>query len=231
MNRLISKIILLVLFTGFFIGCEKGDDSGLSESEVIEGLKEALKVGTNNSVVKANEKNGYYGDLRIKVPFPEDALVIKNTLENTVPVIAEPLIDTLIVKLNRAAENAAIKAKPIFIDAILNITFTDALNILNGSDNAATMYLKTNTYSSLGTAFKPDIQVSLEEVGAQQAWKAVTKVYNSIPFVEPVNNDLAQFTTDKALTGLFVLIADEEAKIRKDPVARINDILKKVFGY
>jgi hypothetical protein len=222
-----KRTVLLLVSILILFSCKK--DKGLSNDEIIQGLKDALSVGTNNSVVNANKINGYFGDSRIKIPFPDDAQFVMTAVQ-AIPIVGQPLVDTLILKLNRAAENAATKAKPIFINAITGITITDGLSILQGANDAATQYLKGHTYNDLGTAFKPDIQQSLTDVGAQQAWKSVTDVYNSIPLAQPVNTDLAKYTTNKALDGMFVLIADEELKIRTDPVARVDDILKKVFG-
>lgn len=200
-----------------------------NNDQIISGLKEALQVGTNNSVLKANKKDGYFGDNRIKIPFPKDAEFAQKTVRS-IPIEGPKLVDTLVLKLNRAAEKASMKAKPIFIDAITKMNISDGVSILKGNNDAATQYLKTNTYSQLVAAFKPDIQKSLEDVGAQKAWKDVTSNYNKIPFHKKINTDLAQYTTEKALDGLFILIADEEAKIRKDPAAQVTDLLKSVFG-
>ena len=142
----------------------------------------------------------------------------------------DDLIDAFIVSLNRAAEDAADEAKPIFIDAITNITFDDAMNILNGSDTAATGYLRVNTFNGLYDAFKPDIQNSLENVGAQQIWGDVIDLYNSIPFTEDVNTDLADYTTNKGLDGLFILVGQEEMKIRTDIEHQVSQLLQDVFG-
>jgi hypothetical protein len=220
-----KKIIMFTLVFTILINLSFSQDN----SQIIAGLKEALQVGTNNSVFKANKINGYFGDLRLKIPFPKDAENIKKTLKN-IPE-GQKLIDTLELKLNRAAEKASLKAKPILINAITHMNISDALNILKGGDNAATLYLKAQTYNDLVLAFKPDIQKSLEDVGAQKAWKDVMSNYNKIPFGKKINTDLAQYTTEKALDGLFILIADEEKNIRKDPVARVTDLLKSVFGF
>ena len=110
------------------------------------------------------------------------------------------------------------------------MNISDGVSILRGSNDAATQYLKKTTYNQLLAAFKPDIQKSLEDVGGQKAWQNVTSKYNKIPFHKKINTDLAQYTTEKALDGLFVLIADEESKIRKDPAAQVTDLLKSVFG-
>jgi hypothetical protein len=132
--------------------------------------------------------------------------------------------------MNRAAEQAAEKAGPIFLTAITNITISDGLNILQGTDTAATGYLRVNTQTQLYNTYKPDIQEAMQSVGAQQAWSQLTGLYNSVPFVTPLNTDLSAHVTTRALNGLFVTLGKEEQKIRKDPLARVTDILKKVFS-
>jgi hypothetical protein len=198
--------------------------------KIIAGLKEALQVGANNSVLKANKKDGYFGDNRIKIPFPKDAEFVKKAV-SSIPEVGPKYVNDFEEKLNRAAESAAIKAKPIFIDAITKMNISDAMHILKGGDNAATQYLKANTSNDLTNAFKPDIQKSLTDAGAEKAWDKVISKYNKIPFHKKVKTDLSEYATEKALDGLFVLIADEEAKIRKDPAARVTDLLKSVFGF
>jgi hypothetical protein len=223
-----AKFILILVFMAFTISCQKED--GLTDDQIIEGLKAALNVGTDNSTNQAHQTDGYFGNISIKIPFPEDAQFVETALA-AIPLIGQPLIDAVVLKVNRAAEDAADKAKPIFLDAITNMTFVDALNILNGENDAATQYLKANTYTQLKDAFKPDINTSLTSVGAAQAWSEVTTAYNTyIPSPQPVNTDLADYTTGKALDGLFYLVAQEEAKIRTDPAARISEILQTVFG-
>jgi hypothetical protein len=221
------KYFLAMLILGISFSCQK--DSGLTTEQIIEGLKEALRVGTENSVTSANQTDGYFGNLEIKIPFPQDAQFVETAVA-AIPVVGQTLIDQLILKVNRAAEDAADEAKHILLDAIVNITIEDAVNILNGADDAATQYLKTHTYDQLKAAFKPNINTSLNSVGAAQAWTSVTDAYNALPVHDPVNTDLADYATGKALDGLFVLVAKEEAKIRKDPGARVTDILKTVFG-
>jgi hypothetical protein len=217
------RIILVLVFAGCTLSCQKE----LTDNEIVEGLKEALRVGTQNSVASANQTDGYLGNLNIKIPFPEEAQFVATALST---IGAQSLVDDLVLKINRAAEDAADEAKPIFINAITNITFADAMAILNGADDAATQYLKTNTFSELKAVFKPDINNSLTSVGAAQAWTTVTDAYNAIPFHQTVNTDLADYSTGKALDGLFYLVAEEETKIRKDPAARVTDILQRVFG-
>lgn len=205
----------------------------LTEAEVAQGLREALKVGTNNSVETTSQHNGYYGNSLIRIPWPEDAMGAYNFINNNLSYL-KPLLDEVIVLMNRGAEDAADKAGPIFINAITSITIADAWNILNGANNAATEYLHQRTYESLFNAFRPDIHNSLEVVGAASAWTELTSSYNLVATITPgintINTDLSAYTTGKALDGLFVLVAEEELKIRTDPAARINDILRRVFG-
>ncbi len=228
MKKIFGFLTLFISLT-IFNSCEEitQDDSGLSDAEIIQGLKEALKVGTDNSVIIAHALDGYYGDNRIRIPFPDDVQLVATTLND---VGLGSLVDEFVKKLNRAAEDAADEAKPIFLNAITGITIADGNAILFGGDNAATEYLKDKTYEDLKVVFRPDIENSLDVVGANQAWSDVASAYNAIPFVDPVNPDLADYTTEKALDGLFVLVADEELKIRTDPAARINEILQSVFS-
>jgi len=209
----------------------------LTNEEVIEGLKSALTVGTDSSVTRANITNGYFANEAIKILLPNELDVVQNIIDNElsflpfVQVEAQELINDLVLRLNRAAENAADKAKPIFINAITDISIEDGFAILNGNDNAATTYLKDNTVNNLYTAFKPDIQDALEAVQAQQIWNELFSLINSVPLVNTdVNPDLADYTTSKALDGLFHLVGEEERDIRVDINARVNDILQRVFG-
>lgn len=220
-------ISLLALSVFSFSSC---DELGglLSDQEVADGLKEALNVGTDTAVAQGSAYNGYFGNALIKIAFPEDAEIVQSVVE-AVPG-GSLLVDALIEKLNRAAEDAAVKATPIIKDAILGITFSDALSILDGADTAATNYLRVKTFTDLYDAFKPDIQNSLESVGAQQAWEDVIDLYNSIPFTDDVDTDLANYTTNKALGGLFVLVGQEEGKIRNDAAHQVTDLLQRVFG-
>jgi hypothetical protein len=207
-------------------------NSGLTEQEVIDGLKQALEVGTDNSVVKAHATDGYFLHSVIKIPFPPEADVAKDILINTLG--QGELVDEFILELNRAAEDAAVKAKPIFFDAITSITIDDAWGILKGADNAATAYLHDKTYLSLVGAFAPDITTSLEKVGAAQTWATLVGYYNQFanyhPTYNPINPDLGAYATGKALDGLFFLVEEEEYKIRTDPAARITDLLARVFA-
>jgi len=200
----------------------------LSDAEVAQALKEALTVGTDTSVARGSAVNGYFGNQLIKILLPAEAQPIISTV-SAIPG-GQALVDNMILKLNRAAEDAAVKATPILVNAITGITISDAMGILQGNDDAATMFLKSGTQEQIIAVFKPHIEESLETVGAQTAWSELTGMYNSIPFVTPVNTDLADHTTRKATDGLFVMVAEEEAKIRNDVSHQVSDLLKRVFG-
>jgi len=203
-------------------------DRPLTRSEVVQGLKEALSVGTSNASSRLSQTNGYLGNKLIRIPFPREAKVVEDNIRK---IGLNRLADDFITSLNRAAERAAVKAKPIFISAIRKMTITDAMKILKGKDNEATLYFKKKTSSQLRQAFRPEIRQSLDKVDATKYWSKVMGAYNKIPFAKKVNTDLAGYVTYKALSGLFYVIGQEEKKIRKDPLARVSAILKRVFGY
>jgi hypothetical protein len=228
-------IVSLLVMAAIFSSCdilkelEVSTASGpsLTTDEVIRGLKEALQVGTDNAIGLLSQKDGFYGNSLLKIPFPDEVKVVEEKLRS---VGLNKLVDDFIMNMNRGAEQAVKKAGPIFIDAIKGITFSDARNILKGPDNAATEYFRTRTSQQLTQAFKPEVQKTLDQVDVTRYWNDVMSAYNRIPFTSKVDTDLAQYVTGKAIDGLFMKIADEEKKIREDPVARVSDILKKVFG-
>lgn len=199
-----------------------------SQSEVADGLKQALQIGAQNATGKLSAVNGFLGNSVIKILMPPEAKKVETTLRS---VGMGSYVDKAIVSMNRAAEDASKKALPIFADAIKGITITDGLSILKGSNDAATQYLKGRTSPALTSAFRPVIQASLDKVNATAYWKEVFTIYNKLPTTRtPINPDLAGYVTERALNGVFVNIADEELKIRQDPAARVTDLLKKVFG-
>lgn len=200
---------------------------GLSKAEIGKGLKEALFVGLTNSVLKTSKKNGYLGNSLIKIPFPKEASVVKNTLSKLGMNSLSGKVET---SLNRAAENAATAAKPIFMAAITKLTFADVMGIYKGGNNAATEYLKKATTNELQQAFRPSISSSLKKVHATKYWGELMGRYNKIPFMKKVNPDLTSYVTSQAITGLFKEISKEEGKIRQDPKARTSTLLKRVFG-
>lgn len=233
-----KKVIAILFFSltpVYFSSCDllKGGGGALTNDEIIAGLKQALTISTDTSVMNLNKMNGYFTNAAIKILLPPEAQKIESTLRS-VPGIGNALVDELIMKMNRAAEQAALKAGPIFKDAITKITFNDVMNILNGPDDAATQYLKNSTYTQLQAAFQPPIEDALKSVGAQQAWNTVMGTYNNynnfIPGTTDIPDNLAAHTTQKALDGLFHIVAIEEGKIRKNLNHQVTDLLKKVFG-
>jgi hypothetical protein len=204
-----------------------GKGSGdLTSDEVISGLKEALEVGTQRGTDKLSAIDGFFKDAAIKILMPPEAKKVENTLRS---VGLGRQVDNAILSMNRAAEDAAKSAAPIFVNAIKQMSIQDAFGILKGGDFAATNYLKEKTTTSLTEAFRPVIENSLKKVDATKYWNKVFTTYNKFS-IEKVDTDLSAYVTDKALSGIFYQVGQEEQKIRKDPVARTTDILKKVFA-
>ena len=201
--------------------------SQLTEAEVGEGLKEALIKGISTGSDLVSKMDGYFKNLEIKIPFPPEVKKVEDKFRQ-IGLGSE--IDKFVLTLNRGAEDAAKEAKPIFIAAIKSMTIQDAWAILKGNENAATDYLRRTTSAQLKEKFSPVIQNSLEKVNATKYYGNIVTRYNKIPFVEKVNPDLNGYATDRAIDGLFVMIAKEEKNIRKDPLARTTELLKKVFG-
>ncbi|HHB77730.1 MAG TPA: DUF4197 domain-containing protein [Saprospiraceae bacterium] len=201
--------------------------SALSQEEIGKGLKEALDEGVSKAVGFLSEKDGYYKS-PYKILIPEDAQKVTNKLKK-VPGWSNVEND-LEEKMNRAAELAAQKAKPIFIKAIKNMSFRDAMDILMGKDDAATNYLSSHTRASLVAEFLPIIKQALDEVNATTYWHSAVTAYNKIPFTAKANPDLDKYVTQTALDGMFQLIAKKELDIRKNTSSRSTDLLKKVFS-
>jgi len=199
----------------------------LTEKDAADGIKEALVKGTGESVSIVSKLNGYFSNPEIKIPFPPEARDIESKLRS---IGLGSKIDEVVLSLNRAAEDAARGAESIFVAAITKISITDAIQIVKGKNDAATQYLAKTTTPELKAKFSPVIKASLDKVNATRLWEEVISTYNQIPFIKKQNQDLTGYVTDKAITGLFVMIAKEELKIRKDPVARTTDLLKRVFG-
>lgn len=243
-----KKTLLLGSFVIFsaasFVACDVLEDVGgtlletgggsgekaLTNDEVIAGLKEALTVGTNNSAGLASKMDGFNKNAKIRLPFPEDAMKVK---EKAIQWGMEDKVEEFELTLNRAAEEAAKEAAPIFVNAVKEMTVQDGFAILKGEDNAATKYLQDKTTAGLKTAFTPKVEAAIETVNLTKYWEPLSKKYNQAMTLtggEKVNTDLTAYVTDKAIAGLFVLIAEEEGKIRDNPAARVTDILKRVFG-
>lgn len=205
-----------------------GGSSNFTQGEAASAIKEALSAGVNIGVNKASATDGFFKNQMIKIMFPKEAQVAENTLRQ---IGLSSLTDNFVKSMNRAAEGASKQAAPIFLNSIKQMTITDAINIVsNQQPDAATQFLQRTTTEPLVTSFKPSIKTALDKTLATKYWGDITSRYNKIPFVKKVNTDLPDYVTRKAVTGLFYLIGQEEAKIRKDPASRTTDILKKVFG-
>jgi hypothetical protein len=200
-----------------------------SSLDIGNALKEALQQGTAKSSDQLSAVNGYFGNAAVKILFPPEAKKVESTLRG---MGLNKLCDNVILSLNRAAEDAAKEAKPIFIDAIKKMSVQDATGILLGQKDAATQYFKRTTTASLVAKFKPVIQVSLNKTGATKYYATAAGEYNKLPFVKHLNPDISDYATQKAIEGLFIEIAQEELKIRENlPAARSTPLLQKVFSF
>jgi hypothetical protein len=243
------KAILLMAIMLFLAGCAElmnvlqtvGGTLPLTEAEVISGLKEALSTGAKNSAQRLAAENGYYGDAAVKIFLPDEAKIIVDNLSK-IPG-GDQLVQDVILRINRAAEDAAKEAAPIFVNSITQMTIKDAFNILNGTDNAATTYLRNTTYNDLYALYKPKIQSSTEKkiignISTKDSWVILTSKWNSVANsiagklanLKPVNTNLDDFLTNKALSGMFSKVEIEELKIRKEVSARVTPLLQRVFG-
>ncbi len=203
------------------------DGGGLSQEDAGNGLKQALDLGVDEAVSFLSAEDGYYKSA-YKILLPEEAQVVTNKLK-VIPGFSD-VEANLVEKVNRAAEDAATKAKPIFVSAIKQMSFKDAMNILMGDKDSATRYLEKATYDQLYSAFKPVIIESLEKVNASSYWNSAVTKYNKIPFAKKTNPDLDDHVTRQALAGMFGLVEKKEENIRGDKSLRTNDLLQKVFA-
>ena len=209
-----------------FKGLGIGQKAGLSDAKIGSGLKEALKIGTENTVNLTGKTDGYFLDQAIKILMPEKL----RTLEKGLRAVGYgPQIDEFVLSMNRSAEQAAPAAKQIFWDALEQMTFEDARKILSGNETAATEYFKGKTTDKLTAAFRPVVDKSMNEVGVTRQYNELVGRYESIPFVKKETFDLDSYVVTKALDGLFHVLGDEEKKIRTNPQARVTDLLKEVF--
>ncbi len=196
--------------------------------EISAGLKQALEIGTSQGADQLSARDGFLGNLAVKILFPPEAQKVEKTLRS---LGLNSLADNVILSINRAAEDAAKEAKPIFISAIKQMTITDATNILLGNKDAATSYFKRVTTAQLLQKFEPVITASLNKVGATKYWGDAATAYNKLPLVKPVNTNLSNYVAQKAIDGMFYQVAQEELKIRENISARSTSLLQKVFGY
>jgi hypothetical protein len=195
--------------------------------DIAGGLKEALNNGITKQVTKLTSVDGFFKNEMVKILLPEELQKIDKTLRS---IGMGSLADEGLKVLNRAAEDAVKESTPIFVDAVKNMSFTDAKNILMGNENAATNYLQNSTTSALTAKFNPVIKNSFAKVGADKIWSQIITKYNAVPLVKKVNPDLTDYTTTKALEGVFKMIAVEEKSIRTDISSRSSTLLQKVFA-
>ena len=201
-------------------------NGGLTNEDIVSGLKQALTIGTQNSTNRLSVVDGFFKDAAIKILLPDDAKKVESTLRN---MGMGSLVDKAVLSMNRAAEDAAKGAGTIFINAVKQMTITDAINILKGGNFAATNYFKDKTTAALTASFQPIIDNAMKNVNATKYWSDITSVYNQFATTK-VTTDLSAYVTQKAMDGIFYQVGLEEQKIRKNPIARTTDLLKKVFG-
>ncbi|MDN3707810.1 DUF4197 domain-containing protein [Myroides ceti] len=232
-----KKIVLPLVFITLF-SCtglqqianqipELSSATGAGQTQIANGLKEALKQGVDKQVSKLTKTDGFFGNPLVKIGLPPELEKVEKGLRTAG---LGNLADEGIKALNRAAEDAVKEATPIFINAITSMTIADASNILMGNKNAATQYLEKNTSTSLYTKFNPVIKQSFNKVGADKIWKNLINNYNTLPMVKKVNPDLTDYVTKEALNGVFMMIEKEELNIRNNVSARSTDVLKSVFA-
>ncbi len=218
---------------GFFENLLKGVESktkaagGISTSKIISGLKEALSIGTGNAVSLTSKADGYFTNEAIKILMPDK---IRNVASALKKIGFEKQVDDFILSMNRAAEKAAPQAKSIFINAVKEMSFEDAKKILDGGNTAATEYLKSKTFKKIAEAFKPKVSSAMDQVGVTRSYKAMMGKFNSLPFAKAESMDLDNYVSKKATDGLFLMVGEEEKKIRTNPTARVTGLLKEVFG-
>jgi hypothetical protein len=198
-----------------------------AQDAIASGLKAALEQGITKGVSSASATDGFLKNPFIKIPFPPEINFVEEKLR-MIGLGGE--VDKFVTSMNRGAESAAKSALPIFLKAIVNMSITDAIGLLKGGENAATLFLKKSTYENLVTLFKPTMQASLGASEATKLYGQIMGKYNQIPFVQKANPDINDYATRKAVDGLFTLIAQEEKNIRQNPTARATDLLKSVFG-
>lgn len=228
-----TALLTMALFTG----CQKVQDalpsvpSAPTDAQMTSALKEALNTGSGWAADTLHLKGGYLLNPRFFIPLPKEAETVKSII-TSLPG-GQAYIDSAVNSINHAAEDAAVKAKPIFVDAVSGMSITDAKNILLGADTSATHYFRANTNTKLFNAFIPDIRTSLNNVNATKYWKDLTSAYNDLPLVTPINTDLPSYTTDKGLSGLFLKLSDEEKNIRNNLNTRLGTSanLQSVFDW
>ncbi|MGH7377766.1 MAG: DUF4197 domain-containing protein, partial [Candidatus Methylomirabilales bacterium] len=199
----------------------------LTEERIASGLKEALRVGTENAVDLTGRVNGYFGNPKIKIPMPPALQRLADTLR---AMGLARQVEEFVLSMNRAAEQAAPQATAIFLDAVAAMTFEDARRILEGQGDEATQYFRARTSTRLSGLFRPIVHGSMERVGVTRLYQDLTARYMALPLVRRPDLDLDHYVTVKSLDGLFLMVGEEERRIRTDPAARVTDVLREVFG-
>ena len=232
--RIITAVLALLALTscdqlGAVLETAGGSSQGPpTQAEIAKGIREALVIGAKNSVSQTSQTNGFLNNSLIKIPFPPEAKKVEETARN---LGLGPQVDKFIETMNHGAEKASARATTIFVNAIQQMTLQDVYDIWRGPNDAATQFLKQTTEQQLKNEFRPVIKNALDEVELTKYWNPLAENYNKLPFVQKVNPDLDEYVLTETLDGLFVVIAQEEAKIRENPQARVTEILRKVFGY
>ena len=225
------KKMLILIFLLPLLSCaelqQMAEQLPQSNIDISQGLKEALNKGISQQVTKLTATDGFFKNDMVKILLPEELQKVDKTLRD---IGLSSLADEGLKVLNRAAEDAVKEATPIFVNAIKEMTFNDARNILMGSDNAATTYLQNTTSQALYTKFSPVVTNSLSKVGADKVWTDIINRYNKVPLVKKVNPDLTDYVTNQAMQGVFTMIAVEEKNIRTNVNARTSEVLKRVFA-
>lgn len=223
----VSRVCLVVLFAVLFTSGVLPAQQPAAPDKSSAGLKEALQIGAANAVSLTGQTDGYFQNAAIKILMPKELQSVEKGLR---AVGYGPQVDAFVLSMNRAAERAAPQAKDIFVAAIGQITFADARQILTGGDTAATDYFRAKTTEGLTAAFQPIVAAAMEETGVTRQYKDLMARFQSIPFAKSYTFDIDAYVVNGALNGLFVVLGDEERKIRKDPAARVTGLLKQVFG-
>ncbi len=228
MKKLITGCLIVATLSGCDVLSKLPGGGPVTESEAAEGIKEALSQGLVKAVLQLNREDGFFKDAFYKILMPPDARKVENTLRD---LGLGKMVDKAILQINRAAEDAAGEAKPIFVDAIKSMTISDAIGLVRNGDTSATHFFRIKTTDRLIAAFLPVIRNSLEKVNATKYYGDVISTYNNFPTtIKKINPDLPAFVTEKATAALFDLVAKEEINIRQNIQARTSEILRKVFG-
>ena len=213
---------------GGLLGGSSSSSGSMTNELAANGLKQALSAGTDLAANNLGQIDGFLANAAVKILFPPEARKIESTLRS---LGMGSVCDQVITSVNRAAEAAVVEAKPIFVEAIKQMTITDAINILTGDKDAATQYLQRTSGQVLIAKFEPIIQSNLQKANATKYWSDAIKAYNALPFVQKMNPNLSQYVTQKATDGIFLMVAIEEGKIRENPAQRVGSVLQDVFGW